>query len=157
MSKETKEQIRGIDFSNCYYANLWEFVDMNNRTTANEKDDWVLVHAVREMAFEWWGDHAFLLNKVSNQILDFSNGKRLEGTKDELFKKWNIQVDGRFMYYEYSFKQALENVDKYRTYGPWELLFEDWQDSRWGKYMSKYFIPTFQPRLNKQREELENK
>ena len=77
--------------------------------------------------------------------------------KDELFKKWNIQVDGRFMYYEYSFKQALENVDKYRTYGAWELLFEDWTDSRWGKYMSKYFIPTFQPRLNKQREELENK
>ena len=40
MSKETKKQIRGIDFSNCYYANLWEFVEMNNKTTTNEKDDW---------------------------------------------------------------------------------------------------------------------
>ena len=61
------------------------------------------------------------------------------------------------MYYEYSFKQVLEQVGKHMTYGPWELLFEDWKDKEWGEYMSKYFIPTFQPCLNKQRQEHKNK
>jgi len=156
--EELKNKERGIDYSNCYYANLNEFVDMHNRKTQGQgAEDWVLVHAVREMASEWWGGHAFLLNKKTDQILDFSNGKRLEGTKEDMFKQWNIQVDGRQMYYEYSFKQVLEQVGKHMTYGPWELLFEDWKDKEWGEYMSKYFIPTFQPCLNKQRQEHKNK
>lgn len=156
--EELKEQIKGIDYSNCYYANLNELVDMHNRKTQGQgAEDWVLVHAVREIASEWWGGHAFLLNKKTDQILDFSNGKRLEGTKEDLFKQWNIQVDGRYMYYEYNFQDVLLEVSRHMTYGPWSLLFEDWQDKKWGEYMSEYFIPTFQPCLNKQRQEHKNK
>ena len=93
--EELKNKERGIDYSNCYYANLWEFVEMQNRKTQGQgAEDWVLVHSVREMASEWWGGHAFLLNKKTDQILDFSNGKRLEGTKEDRFKQWNIKRDG---------------------------------------------------------------
>lgn len=134
---------RGIDYSNCYYANFWAFKEMDKE----EQKDYVLVHAVREMAHEYWGGHAFLLNKKTNKILDFSNGKRLEGTKEELFKQWNIQEDGLRMYYEYTYKESVMKCGKTRTYGAWDLLFEDWKNKEWGSYMENYFIPTFQPDL----------
>ena len=66
-------------------------------------------------------------------------------------------MDGCQMYYEHAFKQVRDNVNKYRTYGPLELLFENWKDKEWGKYMSEYFIPTFQPCLNEQRKSFKNK
>lgn len=134
---------RGIDFSNCYYANFWAFKEMDKEV----QKDYVLVHAVREMAHEWWGGHAFLLNKKTNQILDFSNGKRLEGAKDKMFKQWNIQEDGLRMYYEYTFQESVIQCAKTGTYGAWGLLLEDWKNEEWGNYMRNYFIPTFQPDL----------
>ena len=57
------EGVKGIDFSNCYYANLSKLLDMEDK----DSQDWVLVHAVREMSFERWGGHAFLLNKKTNK------------------------------------------------------------------------------------------
>jgi hypothetical protein len=36
---------------------------------------------------------------------------------------------------------------KTRSYGAWDLLFEDWKNKEWGSYMKNYFIPTFQPEL----------
>ena len=134
---------RGIDFSNCYYANFWAFKEMDKEV----QKDYVLVHAVREMAHEWWGGHAFLLNKKTNQILDFSNGKRLEGAKDKMFKQWNIQEDGLRMYYEFTFQESVIQCAKTGTYGAWGLLLEDWKNEEWGNYMRNYFIPTFQPDL----------
>ena len=134
---------RGIDYSNCYYANFWAFKEMDKE----EQKDYVLVQAVREMAHEYWGGHAFLLNKKTNKILDFSNGKRLEGTKEELFKQWNIQEDGLRMYYEYTYKESVMKCAKTRTYGAWDLLLDDWKNEEWHSYMMDYFIPTFQPEL----------
>tara|TARA_R100000781_G_scaffold23377_2_gene17266 strand:+ start:749 stop:1198 length:450 start_codon:yes stop_codon:yes gene_type:complete len=145
------EGVKGIDFSNCYYANLSKLLDMEDK----DSQDWVLVHAVREMSFERWGGHAFLLNKKTNMILDFSNQKLLEGTKEELFEQWNIQEDGDRMYFEYTKEQCLNKVAEHMTYGSWDLLYEDWMNKEWGKYMKEYFIPNFQPVLNKQRKEKE--
>tara|TARA_R100001443_G_scaffold24148_1_gene36319 strand:- start:7072 stop:7521 length:450 start_codon:yes stop_codon:yes gene_type:complete len=142
---------RGVDFSNCYYANLWKLLEMEEK----DSQEWVLVHAVREMAAEWWGGHAFLLNKKTNKILDFSNQKKLEGTKEELFKQWNIQEDGDRMYFEYTKQQCLNKVAEHMTHGSWDLLFEDWQNKAWAKYMSEYFIPKYQPIMHKQRTEKE--
>ena len=151
MSNSKKmDGVRGIDFSNCYHANLWKFVEMEEE----ERKDFVLVHAVREMAAEWWGGHAFLLNKKTNMVLDFSNQKRLEGTKEDLYKQWNIQEAGKEMYFEYNHEQCLNKVAEHMTYGAWDLLFENWQDKDWAKYMSEYFIPNFQPIQNKQRKEM---
>ena len=145
------EGVRGIDFSNCYHANLWKLFEMEEK----DSQEWVLVHAVREMASEWWGGHAFLLNKKTNKILDFSNQKKLEGTKEEMFKQWNIQEDGDRMYFEYTKQQCLNKVAEHMTYGSWDLLFEDWQNKAWAKYMSEYFIPKYQPIMHKQRTEKE--
>ena len=114
-----------------------------------------LTKIVNDGAAEWWCGHAFLLNKKTNKILDFSNQKKLEGTKEELFKQWNIQEDGDRMYFEYTKQQCLNKVAEHMTYGSWDLLFEDWQNKAWAKYMSEYFIPKYQPIMHKQRTEKE--
>ena len=122
----------------CYEANLKKYLDSVNKNT-------VLVHAMREIVTEYWGGHAFLLDKKRNRVFDFSNGKSQQWNKDEIFEKWNIQVQGRDMYFEYTKEQALQKVLEHKTFGSWDLTFENWNDENYLEYIRDYFIPKFQP------------
>ena len=139
---------------NCYEAN---FVEMLQSPDTYRGDEWRLVHAMREniKGSEWWGGHAFLLNTDENLVFDFSNGAKMRNDgkelivdKDEIYSQWNIQVDGLFMYFEYTFQEAIKNAYEIEHYGSWELVFEDWKNPAWIDYMKDYFIPTFEPKRN---------
>ena len=95
---------------NCYEAN---FNEMIQNADTYKGDEWRLVHALREHfpGSEWWGGHAFLLNTDENLVFDFSNGAQMKNNgkelvvdKDKIYKQWNIQEDGLFMYFEYTFQ-----------------------------------------------------
>lgn len=137
---------------NCYEANFKEFTTKVDRKPIYHEGNWVLVHAMREIASEWWGGHAFLLNKDFDEVWDYSNGKIEVWPKDEIFKTWNIQVEGDRMYFEYTYIRALQMALDTGHYGSWELLFEDWKNKEWIDYMKNYFQPTFQPMLFKLRQ-----
>jgi len=142
---------------NCYEANFNEFTKrVSGKPTYNE-GNWVLVHAMREITSEWWGGHAFLLDKENNKVWDYSNGKVQSWDKDEIFKTWNIQEDGDRMYFEYNYVRALQMALDTGHYGSWELLFEDWKDEEWMTYMTNYFMPTFQPLQHQMRLEHDKK
>ena len=152
-----KKQIEGIDYKNCYYANfnaLWS-MDEENEDEALNKNEFVLVHAMREHVpnSEFWGGHAFLLNKEHDYIMDFSNQKLIVESKDKLFKQWNIQETGWNMYFEYTLDEAMDKIQEHESYGSWDLLYEDWKAEGWIDYMKNYFIPTFQPIQNKANKE----
>jgi len=136
---------------NCYEANFIEFMARNN-------SDEVLVHAMREVGknSEWWGGHAFILNKSFGAVYDLSNSAEQFGIDDKgihqelIYKEWNIQKDGRAMYFEYTRDHAKKMLAKHNHFGSWELKHEDWRDEQggenWGKYMTEYFKPTHQPK-----------
>lgn len=127
---------------NCYEANFKEFI--SNQVKYR---NWKLVHAMRNPmgVSEWWGGHAFLLDVANNRVWDFSNGDIQTWDKDEIYKEWNIQVDGLHMYFEYSHLEAIEWAQEVEHYGSWELLYEDWKSPEWISYMKEYFMPTHQP------------
>tara|TARA_R110000823_G_scaffold139538_1_gene269328 strand:- start:883 stop:1320 length:438 start_codon:yes stop_codon:yes gene_type:complete len=136
----------------CYEANFKKFFyDKRNQ------DEFVLVHAMREIHDEWWGGHGFILDKKNNIVHDYSNGKYKTGTKEEIYKEWNIQEDGNQMYFEYSMHESVTKAYNEETYGPWELKFEQWMDDDHIDYMKSYFLPNFQPRLEKFHKEQDNK
>ncbi len=130
---------------NCYEANFRELCLVN---PMNYGIEWVLVHAMREIVqgSEWWGGHAFLLNTETNEVHDFSNGKHEVYDRDEIYKTWNIQVDGNQTYFEYTKKEAVKFVMEEEHYGCWELMFEMWNSEGWIDYMKNYWIPTHEPR-----------
>jgi hypothetical protein len=122
---------------NCYEANLKELLANN--------DDLVLVHAMREITREYWGGHAFLLDKKANVIHDYSNEKYLVINKDTIYKEWNIQIQGQGMYFEYSKEETLEKLFKEETYGPWDLTYENPNSENYVEYVRDYFMKHFQP------------
>ena len=142
---------------NCYEANFNEFTTRVNGKPVYNEGNWVLVHAMREIASEWWGGHAFLLNKDVDEVWDYSNGKIEVYQKADIYDKWNIQENGDKMYFEYNYVRALQMALDTGHYGSWELLFEDWKDEGWMKYMTEYFMPTFQPLQNQMRLEHDKK
>lgn len=142
---------------NCYEANFNEFTTRVNGKPVYNEGNWVLVHAMREIASEWWGGHAFLLNKDVDEVWDYSNGKIEVYQKADIYDKWNIQENGDKMYFEYNYVRALQMALDTGHYGSWELLFEDWKDEGWMKYMTEYFMPTFQPLQHQMRLEHDKK
>jgi len=130
---------------NCYEANFKELCLDNAK---NYGVEWVLVHAMREIleGSEWWGGHAFLLNRKTNEVHDFSNGKHEIWDKEEIYKKWNVKVHGLETYFEYSKPEAWEKALDTETYGAWELKFENWTDKDWHVYMQDWWIPNMEPR-----------
>ena len=133
---------------NCYEANFNEFTKRVSGKPVYNEGNWVLVHAMREIASEWWGGHAFLLNKDEDEVWDYSNGKVEVYQKADIYDTWNIQENGDKMYFEYNYIRALQMALDTGHYGSWELLFEDWKDEGWMRYMTEYFMPTFQPLQN---------
>ena len=111
---------------NCYEANFNEFTTRVNGKPVYNEGNWVLVHAMREIASEWWGGHAFLLNKDEDEVWDYSNGKVEVYQKADIYDTWNIQENGDKMYFEYNYIRALQMALDTGHYGSWELLFEDW-------------------------------
>ena len=75
-----------------------------------------------------------------------NKGKELVVDKYKIYKQWNIQVDGLFMYFEYTFQDAVKFAYELEHYGSWELVFEDWKNPAWIDYMKDYFIPTHEPK-----------
>ena len=142
---------------NCYEANFNEFTTRVNGKPVYNEGNWVLVHAMREIASEWWGGHAFLLNKDVDEVWDYSNGKIEVYQKADIYDTWNIQENGDRMYFEYNYIRALQMALDTGHYGSWELLFEDWKDEGWMKYMTEYFMPTFQPLQHQMRLEHDKK
>ena len=143
---------------NCYEANFNELTKrVNGVPVYHAEGDWVLVHAMRENASEWWGGHAFLLDRENNKVWDYSNGKVQTWDKDEIYKTWNIQEDGDKMYFEYNYIRAIEMCLDSGHYGSWELLYEDWKAEGWIEYITEYFMPTFQPLQHQMRLEMEDK
>jgi len=137
----------------CYEANFLRFFKANN-------DDYVLVHAMREIVSEWWGGHCFILDTKTDTVYDYSLSANQwdigdEGiAKDVIYKEWNIQEDGLGMYFEYSFQDAVALAYEEEHYGSWELMYEMWQDENFGYYMTEYFMPKFQPLQAKARKQL---
>ena len=129
----------------CYEANFLRFFEAKN-------DDFVLVHAMREIVSEWWGGHCFILDTKTDTVYDFSLSAEQFGigeegiAKKEIYEQWNIQEDGLYMYFEYSFEDAVALAYEEEHYGAWELLYEMWQHKEWSYYMKEYFMPKFQPK-----------
>lgn len=142
---------------NCYEANFNEFTKRVSGKPVYNEGNWVLVHAMREIASEWWGGHAFLLNKDEDEVWDYSNGKVEVYQKADIYDTWNIQENGDKMYFEYNYIRALQMALDTGHYGSWELLFEDWKDEGWMRYMTEYFMPTFQPLQHQMRLEQDKK
>jgi hypothetical protein len=145
---------------NCYEANFNEFTSRVNNKPKYNNTNKVLVHAMREWAgkgSEMWGGHAFILDKDTNWVDDYSNNKHLSVAKDEIFEKWNIQTEGKFMYFEYDYVQAIDKAIETGHYGCWDILFEQWQNENHIEYMKDYFMPKFQPRLHTMYEEYDKK
>lgn len=130
---------------NCYEANFRELCFENPKKYGTE---WRLVHAMREIVqgAEWWGGHAFLLNTETNEVHDFSNGKHEIYDKEEIYKTWNIRVDGNQTYFEYTKEESAKFIVELEHYGSWELKFENYTDKDWTDYMRNYWIPTHEPR-----------
>ena len=134
----------------CYKTNFTKFFKENN-------PNWILVHALREwggVGSEVWGSHCFILDTLLDKVYDYSLSASQwnigsEGIpKDMIYKEWNIQEDGLYMYFEYTRKEAVVLTYEKEHYGPFEILFDDWQHESWGYYMKEYFVPKFQPKKN---------
>jgi hypothetical protein len=39
----------------------------------------------------------------------------------------------------------MQKILKHKTYGSWDLTFENWNDENYLEYVRDYFMPNFQP------------
>lgn len=59
-------------------------------------------------------------NEIGDVVIDYSNGKKVVMRKGQYYALGNIvQEPGQFQ--RYTQEQALENMAKYRHWGPWDL------------------------------------
>lgn len=139
----------------CYEASFKAFMHGIEEFDHNE---WVLVHAMREhmgKGAEWWGGHAFLLNKKTNQVIDHSisarnnnDGEPMVTTLDKVIEMWDLRVDQEDMYVEYTRGEMVEKALETGHYGSWDLPFENWEDEGYGDYMNM-FQQKYMPRTRK--------
>ena len=138
---------------------------------SDKKNKYVIVHAMREIAdgSEFWGGHAFVLNKTTNRVLSEANndmqqngGIPLDVSFEVAKEMWNLQPQDETMYVEYTIQeynmmlfeneyydeQTCENMVEHRFYG---LKYENWKDKGWQDYMNKYFLPTYCPHTHAKR------
>ena len=64
--------------------------------------------------------HAFLLDTKNNMIVDTSNGRDLHLPKSLYYALGCIDEIGNI--YEYTHLETLNNLVKFKHYGPWELI-----------------------------------
>jgi hypothetical protein len=63
--------------------------------------------------------HAYVVNTLTNEAIDVSNGRNIKMSRDFYEALGSIrQIDN---FYEYTWAEAREMLSKVGTYGPWEL------------------------------------
>jgi len=64
-------------------------------------------------------NHAFLIS--GNTVIDPSQPKKKKFPKDLYYSIGNINTKNKD-YFEYTFDEFIEKVNKFKTYGPWEKI-----------------------------------
>ena len=82
------------------------------------KDGYQLVHGVAILATDGkpFG-HCWI--EKGNQVLDFSNGKKIRLSKKKYYELGKIPVKG-YKLYKYKYLEAAKLMVKYEHWGPWE-------------------------------------
>ena len=90
----------------------------NGRWMIGQDDSYRLVHGVAILATDGkpFG-HCWI--EKGNQILDFSNGKKISLSKNKYYELGGIPVKGHKLY-KYKYLEAAKLMVKYELWGPWE-------------------------------------
>ena len=93
--------------------------------TLLEHPDYTLVHAVVSGQGAIEGiqyTHAFCVDKKSNTVIDNTqSGSNRKLPADLYYLLGNIEISR-----EYTYKEALDNLLKYKHYGPWDSVFNNY-------------------------------
>ena len=90
----------------------------NGRWMIGQDDSYRLVHGGAILATDGkpFG-HCWI--EKGNQILDFSNGKKIRLSKKKYYELGGIPVKGHKLY-KYKYLEAAKLMGKYEHWGPWE-------------------------------------
>ena len=90
----------------------------NGRWMIGQDDSYRLFHGVAFLATDGkpFG-HCWI--EKGNQILDFSNGKKIRLSKKKYYELGGIPVKGHKLY-KYKYLEAAKLMVKYEHWGPWE-------------------------------------
>ena len=133
----------------------------------NAKDEYVIVHAMREIyGGEVWGGHAFVFNKTTNRVLSKANndmqengGNPLDISFEEAKEMLNLHPNDASMYKEYTIQEFNAklfqgfNGSNNVTLEFWDLKYENWKDDDWNDYMNNHFMPLYCPNHHKKRQD----
>lgn len=102
----------------CYEANFLKFMAIANK----QRNRYRLVHAEVSgqgpLAGTRFG-HAFILDVLSDEVMDYSNGRELRMSFEEYERAGEIKkIDNGHWY---TFDEALEKAFETMVYGPWDL------------------------------------
>lgn len=104
----------------CYEANFLKFIEIAKQAT--QRDKYRLVHAEVAGQGQLEGvrfGHAFILDIMTDEVWDFSNGREIHLDFNDYEKAGQIQAIGNG--HQYTFDEAIEKAFETTIYGPWDL------------------------------------
>ena len=117
------------DGGDCFESALQELLH-SNPFGKEDEDNMTLVHAVVTGQGEIEGlKHGHAWNEIGDVVIDKSNGRNIVMRKEDYYKAGNINPNNTNEFKRYTRQEMSKMVNKFKTYGPWELpngLAEDY-------------------------------
>ena len=110
------------DGGDCFESALQELLH-SNPFGKEDEDNMTLVHAVVTGQGEIEGlKHGHAWNEIGDVVIDKSNGRNIVMRKEDYYKAGNINPNNTNEFKRYTRQEMSKMVNKFKTYGPWELL-----------------------------------